>query len=380
MDLQGLTDRFAENFQQHGELGASVSIRQRGAEILSLADGHIDREKTIRWTKETPVLIWSATKGLASACLIHAALAHDIKLDRNVAEIWPEYGANGKSATTLLHILSHQAGQPALRDPSASILDHDAVADQLARQTPFWNPGDAHGYHPRTYGFLLDELVRRITGGTSLGTYFRMIFGDPFDLKLWIGVPESIAHDVAPIFAPRRTRAPGSEQSFYEALSDPGSLTRTAFSTPSGLHAPSQMNDPKIRQLSIPSLGGIGTADALARFYEMLCADEIFPIETIRQISETICSGKDQVLQIDTAFGIGFMKDPLSSGSKIRMIFGPEVSAFGQPGSGGSLGFSDPKNELAFAYAMNQMEFGVFPNAKSLELVKSLYGRPGMIS
>jgi CubicO group peptidase (beta-lactamase class C family) len=380
MDLQGLTDRFAENFQQLGELGASVSIRHRGAQILSLAGGHTDREKTVPWTKETPVLIWSATKGLASACLIHAALAHEINLDRKVAEIWPEYGENGKSDTTLLHILAHQAGQPALRDPSASILDHDVVTDQLARQTPFWNPGDAHGYHSRTYGFLLDELVRRITGGTPLGTYFRTIFGDPFDLKLWIGVPESIANDVAPIFAPRRSRMPDSEQSFYEALSDPGSLTRKAFSTPSGLHAPSQMNDPKIRQHSIPSLGGIGTAEALARFYETLCTDEIFPIETIRQISQTICSGKDQVLQIETAFGIGFMKDPLSESTKIRSIFGPEVSAFGQPGSGGSLGFCDPKNEFAFAYAMNQMEPGIFPNAKSLELVKSLYGPAGKIS
>jgi len=379
MDLQGLTDRFAENFQQLGELGASVSIRHQGEEILSLAGGHIDREKTVPWTKETPVLIWSATKGLASACLIHAALAHEIKLDQKVVEIWPEYGENGKSGTTLLHILTHQGGQPALRDPSASILDHDAVTDQLARQTPFWKPGKAHGYHARTYGFLLDELVRRITGGTPLGTYFRTIFGDPLDLKLWIGVPKAIAKDVAPIFAPRRPRMPDLERSFYAALSDPGSLTRKAFSTPTGLQAPSQMNDPKIRQLSIPSLGGIGTGKALARFYETLYTDEIFPTETIRQISETVCSGKDQVLQIETAFGIGFMKDPLNERTKIRTIFGPELSAFGQPGSGGSLGFCDPKNGIAFAYVMNQMEPGVFPNAKSLELVKNFYEQAGVI-
>ena len=116
MDLAGIIDLFTENFNQSGELGASVCIRRHGEEILHLADGYCDREKTIRWTAETPVLIWSATKGLSSACLIHAAVEHDISLDRKVIDLWPEYEQNGKGETTLLHILSHQAGQPALRN------------------------------------------------------------------------------------------------------------------------------------------------------------------------------------------------------------------------------------------------------------------------
>jgi CubicO group peptidase (beta-lactamase class C family) len=331
MDLQGFIDLFAQNFDQSGELGASVCIRRNGQEVLHLADGYCDREKTLRWTKETPVLIWSATKGLSSACLIHAASEHGIELDRKVIDLWPEYGQNGKADTTLLHVLAHQAGQPALRDPSVSILDHDAVASQLARQEPFWKPGEVHGYHPRTYGFLVDELVRRITQGITVGTYFRLIFGDPLDLNLWIGVPESIVNEVAPIYAPRKPRAPESEESFYRALADQGSLTRQAFSTPAGLHSPSQMNDPKVRQRSIPSLGGIGTAGALARFYQTLCSDEIFSAETIHRIAVTQCTGKDQVLQIDTAFGIGFMKDPLYGNKKTRKIFGPELAGFGQP-------------------------------------------------
>jgi CubicO group peptidase (beta-lactamase class C family) len=377
MDLQGFIDLFAENFDQSGELGASVCIRRNGEEILHLADGYCDREKTLPWTRETPVLIWSATKALSSACLIHAASEHGVELDRKVVDLWPEYGQNGKAETTLLHVLTHQSGQPALRDLSISILDHDAVVDQLARQEPFWKPGAAHGYHPRTYGFLVDELVRRITHGTSVGAYFRLIFGDPLDLNLWIGVPESIAHDVAPIYAPRKTRTPGSDEPFYQALSDHGSLTRRAFSSPSGLHSPSQMNDPKVRRHSIPSLGGIGTAGALARFYQTLCSDEIFSSEMIRRIAATQCTGKDEILRIDTAFGIGFMKDPQDGSKKTRRIFGPELDGFGQPGSGGSLGFCDQKNGIAFAYVMNQMEPGIFPNAKSLRLVDYFYERSG---
>jgi CubicO group peptidase (beta-lactamase class C family) len=379
MDLQGFSDRFRENFDQFSELGASVCIRHNGEETVHLADGYRDREKTLRWTEKTPVLIWSATKALSSACLIHAACEHGIQLERKVVDLWPEYGQNGKADTTLIHVLSHQAGQPALREPSISILDHSAVVSQLALQEPFWKPGEAHGYHPRTYGFLVDELVRRITHGTPIGRYFRLIFGDPLGLDLWMGVPDSVANEVAPIFAPRKLQRSGSEEPFYRTLSEPGSLTRMAFSSPAGLHSPSQMNDPTVRRQSIPSLGGIGTAGALARFYETLCSDEIFSSETIRRISTTQCSGKDQILRVDTAFGIGFMKDPLNGNEKIRKIFGPEPNGFGQPGSGGSLGFCDPKNRIAFAYVMNQMEPGVFPNEKSLRLVDCLYERSGEI-
>jgi CubicO group peptidase (beta-lactamase class C family) len=379
MDFQGFIELFAENFDRLGELGASVCIRRNREEILHLADGYCDREKTLPWTRETPVLIWSATKALTSACLIHAAFEHGVELGRKVVELWPEYAQSGKGETTLLHVLTHQAGQPALRDLSTPIFDYDAVTDQLARQEPFWKPGEAHGYHPRTYGFLVDELVRRITHGVSVGTYFRLIFGDPLELNLWIGVPESIASEVAPIYAPRKPRAPEAEEPFYQALSDQGSVTRRAFATPAGLLTPSQMNDPKVRRLSIPSLGGIGTAGALARFYQTLCSDEIFSGETIRQIAATQCTGKDQVLRIDTAFGIGFMKDPLDGNRKIRKIFGSELDSFGQPGSGGSLGFCDPKNGMAFAYVMNQMEPGVFPNPKSLRLVDYFYERSGEI-
>jgi CubicO group peptidase (beta-lactamase class C family) len=341
--------------------------------VFNLAGGFCDRERKTPWTIKTPVLIWSATKGLASACLIHAAWTHGIHLDRKVADLWPEYGEGGKADTTLLQILTHQAGQPALRDPAISILDHEAVVAQLARQQPLWRPGDAHGYHARTYGFLLDELVRRITQGTPLGTYFQKIFAEPFGLDLWIGIPDSVASRVAPILAPRKAREQNVEDAFYDALAQPDSLTRKAFLTPAGLHTPSMMNDPNVRRHSLPSLGGIGTAESLARFYALLCSDQLFPSQKVDQIGRVQCAGPDQVLRVNTAFGIGFMKDPLVGGRKIRTLFGSSLCAFGQPGSGGSVGFCDPEKEVAFAYVMNQMEPGLFPNAKSLRIVKHFY-------
>ena len=370
-----LADLFQENFTKYDELGASICLWRDGKMVASLGDGFWDREKSRKWTTKTRVLIWSATKGLASACLVHLCDREKIMLNRRVTEFWPEYAENGKADTTLLHILSHQSGQPALRNPKVPLLEHELVAEALARQEPFWKPGSAHGYHARTFGFLVDELVRRISG-THVGAYFRDVFAAPLELDLWIGLPQELVGDVAPIYAARRARAGSDEDAFYNELAKEDSLTFKAFSTPAGLMTPSIMNRPEIRTHVLPSFGGIGTAESLATFYyRTFCEPTFFSPERIADLSETVASGIDSILLMPTAFAAGFMKDPISdTGQKIRRLFGPSPSAFGQPGAGGSLAFADPKNNVAFAYVMNQMEPGLFPNPKSLRLVRLAYG------
>jgi CubicO group peptidase (beta-lactamase class C family) len=370
-----LSDLFAENFTSYDELGASVCLWRDGEVVASLGDGFWDREKTQKWTTKTRVLIWSATKGLASASLLHLCERENIALNRPVAEFWPEYAANGKAETTLLHILSHQSGQPALRHRDISLFEPESVAEALAQQEPFWKPGSAHGYHARTYGFLVDELVRRISG-INVGVYFREIFGRPLGLDLWIGIPPELANEVAPIYAARRTRVTSEEDAFYGELAKPDSLTSKAFATPAGLLVPSVMNRPDVRTRVLPSFGGIGTAESLATFYyRTFCEPTFFSTERIAELCTTAASGIDAVLRIPTAFAAGFMKDPIAeAGQKIRSLFGPSPAAFGQPGAGGSLAFADPKNHVAFAYVMNQMEPGLFPNPKSLRLVRLAYG------
>src|SRR5437764_3212986 len=156
---------FQENFDKFGELGAAVSIWQNGKESLELHLGFRDDRREQAWENDTLVLIWSATKGLGSACLLHVLQEQKIDIERRVGEFWPEFAQAGKEKITLLQLLSHQAGLAAL-DLSASILDYDAVIAALEKQEPNWPPGSAHGYHARTFGFLLDELVRRISGAT----------------------------------------------------------------------------------------------------------------------------------------------------------------------------------------------------------------------
>lgn len=398
MDLIRLKEEFAQNFETRGELGASVAVYRRGESIVQLAAGYQDRARQVAWTPQTRVLIWSATKGVASACLLHACSRHGIDLDTPVVRVWPEYGRAGKERTTFRHVLSHQAGQPALRGAPVSVLDHAAVVRALAGQTPFWEPGRRHGYHVRTYGFLVDELVRRIAGGIDVGRYFRQVFGDPLGLDVWIGLPEALTGSVAPIQAPRKARETSSEDSFYAALNDPGSLSRLAFSNPAGLATPSSMNAPSVRAHVLASFGGIATADGLARFYRLLCApNEFFNAETLLAVSNPVASGIDEILKVPTAFSAGFMMDPADDRAdradradrddrddrdapdargakcKLRTLFGPSLRAFGQPGAGGSHAFADPEHEISFAYVMNQMEPGLFPNEKSLRLVDAIY-------
>jgi CubicO group peptidase (beta-lactamase class C family) len=380
INAEALRERFADNFALRGELGASVSIWQEDREIISLADGWRDRQRTTPWDSDTLVLVWSITKGLASACLLHALSSDAISLETPVAALWPEFAQNGKGAVTLAQLLSHRAGLAAMDDLEPSILDHAAVAAALAEQPPNWLPdAHTHGYHARTYGFLIDELIRRLRPGQTLGGYWQKAFGERLNLDLWIGLPDEQLPRVASVY-PARSTGNRPIDEFYDALADENSFTRRAFAAPRGLHSVASMNTPEARRAPLPSLGGIGSARALGKFYAMLAnggsldGQTFFPPEALGWMTQPLVSGPDKVLVHDTAFSAGFMQDPLDSdGRKRRAIFGPSVRAFGQPGAGGSHAFADPENGIAFAYVMNQMELGVMPNDKSLSMVAALY-------
>jgi CubicO group peptidase (beta-lactamase class C family) len=377
--LQRLKPLFRENFEKFGELGAAVSIWQNGKPVVDLYGGFCDARHEKPWEADTLVLIWSATKGIGSACLLHVLQEHRISIDRRVAEFWPEFAQAGKEKITLSQLLSHQAGLCAL-DKRVDMLDYGAVIEALELQKPLWPPGTAHGYHARTFGFLLDELVRRIAGKT-LSQYWREVFAQALGLDLWIGLPEEENPRVATVYAAKSGKPPEpknrqSGSDFYLDLVTPGTLARKTFSSPYGMKSVSGMNTPAIRAQSIVSFGGIGSASALAKFYSMLAnggklgEQTFFSEETIAWMTTTLSDGMDRVFQIPTAFSAGFMKDPRNA---VRRMFGPSPNAFGHPGAGGSHAFADPENRFSFAYVMNQMEQSLLPNEKSLRLVDEVY-------
>lgn len=369
---------FRENFEKLSELGAATSIWQNGEQVVDLHGGFRDARQEKPWTADTIVLIWSATKGLGSACLLHALQEHKIEIGQRVAEFWPEFAQAGKEKITLALLLSHQAGLCALDEP-VDLFDYDSVIDALEKQRPLWTPGTGHGYHARTFGFLLDELVRRIAGET-LPNYWRDNFAVPLNLDLWIGLPENENPRVATMYPAKAGKQPEpknrrSGSDFYVDLATPGSLARKTFTSPSGLQSVSAMNKLEIRAQPIVSFGGIGSANSLAKFYALLAnggtwrGKQFFSAKTISWMTTALTDGIDRVFQIPTAFSAGFMKD---SSHVTRRIFGRSTSSFGHPGAGGSHAFADPENKISFAYVMNQMEQSVLPNEKSLRLVDAI--------
>ena len=366
---------FRENFTNRDELGASVSIWHGGEEVLALASGFCDRKQTRVWNHESTVPFWSATKGLSAACILHLLDRSDLGLDDKVARVWPEFARAGKGQITFAQVLSHQAGLPLL-DRKASIFDHAAVVVAIEEQEPCWEPGSRHGYHPRLFGFLLDEIMLRLTGA-RIGEYFHREFADPLGLDAWIGLPEA-EHDRVATLYPGRMSDPEGEEDFYRAFADPQSLTRRAFGSPAGLPAVSGMNAPEAWHAGWPALGGVGSARGLAKFYAMLAGGgtwegkRYFTEKVLQAMSATMVSGTDAVFCMPSAFSAGFMKD--CPGSARRRIFGPSNEAFGHPGAGGSLAFADPENNLAFAYTMNQMSYGVLPGSRALDMVDAIYG------
>jgi CubicO group peptidase (beta-lactamase class C family) len=280
---------------------------------------------------------------------LHVFQEHKIDLERRIGEFWPEFAQAGKEKITLAQLLSHQAGLAAL-DRQVDLLDYAAVIEALEKQEPNWPPGTAHGYHARTFGFLLDELVRRIAG-TTLAEYWRKIFAEPLELDLWIGLPAEQNARVATMYAAKagepqnrqsgppigRTR-PVASSDFYADVATKGTFAHKVFSSPHGLNAVSEMNKPETRALPIVSFGGIGSATSLGKFYAMLANNgwlddrKFFSAKTLSWMTTTLTDGVDRVFQIPTAFSAGFMKDSQQSAGK---IFGRSTSAFGHPGAGG---------------------------------------------
>jgi CubicO group peptidase (beta-lactamase class C family) len=377
LDPERLRERlktlFRENFEKFGELGAAVSIWQDGKPVVDLYGGFCDARREKPWKADTLVLVWSATKGIGSACVLHVLQEHGINIDRRVAEFWPEFAQAGKEKIRLSQLLSHQAGLCALDEP-VDVLDKCAVIRALEAQNPLWLPGTAQGYHARTFGFLLDELVRRIAGRT-LSQYWRDVFAQPLNLDFWIGLPEEENSRVATVYAAKSGKPPEPKK-FYSDLTTPGTLARKTFTSPYGLNSVSGMNTPAVRAQPIVSFGGIGSASALAKFYSMLATggelegQTFFLEETIAWMTTALADGIDRVFQIPTAFSAGFMKDPCNVAQR---MFGASLKAFGHPGAGGSHAFVDPQNRISFAYVMNQMEQSLLPNEKSLRLVDAIY-------
>ena len=341
------------------EVGFALAVHVDKDPVVDLWGGHADGARTRPWNADTIVNLYSVGKAVTAVCALRLVDAGLLDLDAPVARYWPEFAQAGKAQLPVRYLLTHQAGLPGVARvlPAGAALQWEVMTAALAAQAPWWPPGEAHGYHVNTPGFLLGEVVRRITGKT-IGTYLRDEIARPAGIDFFFGIgPELDARCADMIPQP-----PGPEtdefRRFYaidlSTLSGHTLMRACAYRNPPELSGTGIVNTRRGRAAEMPSTNGHGNARAVARLYSALAGDgrldgvhilspEITALARVEQVS-----GDDVMLQRPTRFGLGFqLPQP-------ERRLGPSPHAFGHFGAGGSLGFADPDRRLSFGYAMNQ--------------------------
>ena len=369
---------FTENFSKRHELGGACCVYHQGEKVVDLWGGVRDKSTDEPWQEDTMVIVYSATKGLAAMTL---ALAHSrgwLDYDERVSKYWPEFGQNGKGAITVRQLLAHQAGLFAFNEAVDLdiVKDLDQLAVVLARQKPAWKPGARQAYHALTLGFYEGELVQRIDPKhRSLGQFFQDEIASPLGIDFYIGLPESIPNSRLAVLA-----NPSPVEMLFGF---PIRFSLSAFNPHSNIYRALMVNpgtgilhDNKhiySRNLEVPSGGGIGTARAIARAYsEFATGDQVLQLnhETLEALAAPAIPSErgfyDECMKGEVRFSLGFMK-PNPSWS-----FGSNRS-FGSPGSGGSLGFADPENDIGYAYVTNQMSTKLTGDPRDEAMRKAVY-------
>jgi CubicO group peptidase (beta-lactamase class C family) len=365
-----VAEAFARNFE-FGEVGAACCIYAEGAPVVDVVGGRADAGTQRDWRHDTLAVVFSTTKGATAACANLLVARGALDPDAPVATYWPEFATNGKDNVLVRHVLSHSAGLPVVEGDFTleQSLAWAPVVGQLARQAPRWEPGTAVGYHVRTYGWLVGEMIRRVTG-TTVGAFFRTEIADPLALDWWIGLPESMEPRVAPIIPPASSTDP-EVQALMDAATAPGTMLGDALTGPAGhFHYDEMWNTRALHECVLPSSNGIASAAAVARMYAGL----VTPVDGTRILDDAAVAratsvqieGTDVVLGAPMRYGLGFsLGDALTSAARPR--------AFGHSGAGGSLGFADPVYGVGFGYVMNRMQVGLVEDKRPRNLVRAMY-------
>jgi CubicO group peptidase (beta-lactamase class C family) len=348
-----MREAFAANFTSGAESGASFCATVDGETVVDLWGGWADEARMRPWQSDTIVNVYSTTKTMTALVALLLADRGELEFEAPVARYWPEFAANGKAEVKVSHLMSHSAGLPDWHEPITNndLYDWEKVTRLLAEQAPDWVPGTEPGYHSNTFGYLVGEVVRRVTG-LSLGTVFRQEIAEPMGADFYIGLPASEDARVADLIPP-----PGPPD---RPISVDVMATRTR----------------EWRGAEIPAIGGTGNARAIAQIHAILANGGVargkrFLSEAgCRRALEVQVSGRDRILGFPIRNGLGFA---VSGG----------VFAFPNPGTiywggyGGSLAVIDMDARTSIAYAMNKM---LEPSAdmRALGLAMDLWKAQGL--
>ncbi|MFN8018600.1 MAG: serine hydrolase domain-containing protein [Acidimicrobiales bacterium] len=347
-----VADAFARNFEVHGEVGAACAAFVAGEQVVDLWAGVADPATGRPYEADTLQLVFSSTKGIVSIAVHLLAQRGQLDLDATVASCWPEFAANGKEAITIRDVLTHRSGVIGI-DRVLSIEEFcawDPFVEALAAAAPVWSPGEAHGYHALSFGHLLGEVVRRVTG-TDVGTFVRQEVAGPVGAEFIIGATDDELPRIAPLLDFPVGALADDPDPTIAAIFDVGSPTSRAFMIAPVF--PTTFNEPALLQAQIPAANGCTSARSLARIYASLVSE----VDGVRLLDQAQVddarsprSEGDDLVLIGGANAIGsgfFLPDPLT----------PQLGdgSFGHAGLGGSLGSALPERQIGFGYVMNQM-------------------------
>ncbi|WP_179956721.1 serine hydrolase domain-containing protein [Amycolatopsis anabasis] len=373
--FESVREAFLRNFRDHGEVGAAVAVYHRGRPVVDLWGGDADPASGRPWNRDTTALWMSSTKG-ATATVVHLIAERGLlDLDAPVREYWPEFGAEGKDGITAAQVLAHRSGVAVLDPPYLTLDDVVAwrpLAEALAAQRPVWTPGARHGYHAQTFGYLLDEILRRVTG-RGVGELFAAEVAEPLGLDFWLGLPADREDAVAPMITHGQGGLPAEDPrlaAMDAALADPGSLLFRSVANPVTAATWDGVNTRAYHAAPLTSANAIGTARSMARHYASLLGEvdgiRSLKPETVAEATRTRSHGPDALIPaVVSGWGLGYAVH-----SELHPF--PAEGCFGHGGAGGSRAFADPGRELAFAYLPNNMirDYG---DPRSGSLVEAVY-------
>ena len=375
-DFQEVAEIFAQNFDQYNEIGSSLCVVVDGETAVDIWGGYTNEQRTDEWNNETLSVAFSSTKAALALCAHILIEREELKTEDKVVKYWPEYGKKGKEETTVGMILNHTAGLPAFATPveHGGFFDWEYMIGLLENEEPFWIPGKKTGYHMMTTGWLIGELIKRVTG-KSLGEFFNDEVSKPYNLEYWIGLPDSEVDRVAKV-TPFKSSPSDKPSEFAEAFrSKPNSMQRLSLTNTGGY----DYNSVDTYKAEIGGVGGIANARSLAGMLTSLAQNDekLLSKKTVKRLSQSYSvPGKDSMLMLPTRFSEGLMihmdnRDNFD-GEGGSFIIGP--NAFGHVGFGGSSAtFADPDYKMSFGYMVNKLGGEYLISDRCQNLINACY-------
>jgi CubicO group peptidase (beta-lactamase class C family) len=363
---------FEANFRERGELGAAVAVTVDGRTVVDLWGGWADAARSRPWERDTLVNVWSTTKGPTALCAHLLADRGLLDLDAPVAAYWPEFAAAGKEQILVRHLLSHRAGLSGLREPHSfeQLCDWELTTRRLAAMEPWWAPGTRSGYHAFTYGFLVGEVVRRVSGLLP-GAFLEREVTGPLGIDFAIGLPRKESGRAAELVRPPVTATSGQAAVFSQlAPAALAALTNPVVGAP-------EANTPEWRAAEIPAANGHGTARAVAALYGIFAGRGSYDGHRVLtpQAAERVREGQGRCPDLVLGAGLG-SETEVALGlwlSGPNGSYGPNPRAFGHDGFGGSCGLADPEAGVSLGYVMNRMGPHIADDPRKMALIDALY-------